>query len=225
MPISVPNPVRIFHITAIPNLASIVASGAIQAKTLLAERRAAYSNIAYQGAQGRRAVKTVTKGPRGVIHDYVPFYFAPRSPMLFTINSGNVDGCLHRQQDIAHLATTVDAVCARRLEFVFYNFNATLSYAECLDELAELEKIDWPLFFEEPRIDGYCKYWNSRLDSSKYAQRMETRQAEFLVYREVPLEIFEIIGVCNESKANEVRAILKSAGMDLPVKVKPGWYY
>jgi hypothetical protein len=225
MPISVPKPVRIFHITAISNLAGIAENRAVQAKALLAERGVAYSNIAYQGAQGKRAVKTVTKGPGGVVHDYVPFYFAPRSPMLFTIDQGNVEGCSHRQQDIVHLATTVDTVCKTQLKFVFYNFNATLSYAECFDDLDELEKIDWPLFFEEPRIDGYCKYWNSRYDPAKYAQRMETRQAEFLVHREVPLGVFEGIGVFNESKAKEVRTILKAAGVDLPVQAKPGWYY
>jgi hypothetical protein len=225
MPVSVPKPVRIFHITAIPNLASIVANRAVQAKALLAGRGVVYSNIAYQGAQGRRSVKTVTKGPGGVIHDYVPFYFAPRSPMLRTIDSGNVEGCPHRQRDIVHFATTVDAICKVRLEFVFYNYNATLHYAECLEDLADLEKIDWPLFFEEPRIDGYCKYWFSKLDHPRYAQRMETRQAEFLVHREVPLEVFEVIGVLDESKATEVRGILKAARVNLPVRATPGWYY
>jgi hypothetical protein len=47
-----------------------------------------YHNIAYQGAQGKRATKLVARPPMGVIHDYVPFYFAPRSPMLFTIDKG-----------------------------------------------------------------------------------------------------------------------------------------
>ena len=225
MPVSVPQLVRIFHITAIPNLASIVADRAVRAKALLAERGVVYSNIAYQGAQGRRAVKTVRRSPAGVIHDYVPFYFAPRSPMLFTINVGNVDGCSHRQQDIVHLATTVFAVCEAHLKFIFYNYNATLSIAECFDDLADLDKIDWPLFFEEPTIDGYCKYWHSRLDPPEHALRMETRQAEFLVHREVPLEAFECIGVIDESKADEVRAILDAAGIDLPVAVKPGWYF
>lgn len=39
--------------------------------------------------EGRRR-RTVPIGPGGVVADYVPFYFAPRSPMLFTIDKGSV---------------------------------------------------------------------------------------------------------------------------------------
>ncbi|NDB70781.1 MAG: DUF4433 domain-containing protein, partial [Methylocystaceae bacterium] len=141
-----PTPTHIFHITAIDNLAGIVAHQAVASKSVLGRSQRAYSNIAYQGAQGVRAVKQVPHPPGGTIHDYVPFYFAPRSPMLFTINQGNVAGCNHRQQDIAHLVTTIDAVVAANLSYVFYDFNATLGFATCFSQLQDLAKIDWPLF-------------------------------------------------------------------------------
>lgn len=60
--------------------------------TALRRQRIGYTNIAHQNIQDRRAYRQVPFDPGGVLHDYVPFYFAPRSPMLYTISRGNVVG-------------------------------------------------------------------------------------------------------------------------------------
>lgn len=220
-----PSPLRIFHITAIPNLPSIAKSKMLYSNGALQKRKIAHANIAYQGAQGKRATKLVAKPPGGVIHDYVPFYFAPRSPMLMAVNGGKVADCPHRQEDIVHLVTTVEAIVGDRLPYVFYDYNATLGIATCYSHLRDLDKIDWELFHESPRMDGYCKYWNSRVDNPRYIRRMETRQAEFLVYERVPLNLMETVGVYSESKAAEVAEIFDEAGVELQVEVKSAWYY
>jgi hypothetical protein len=220
-----PHPLRIFHITAIPNLAGIAKSKKLYANSVLRKKKLQHANIAYQGAQGKRATKLVAKPPGGVIHDYVPFYFAPRSPMLGTIDRGNVENCPYRQPDIAHLVTTVDAIVDAGLPYVFYDYNATLNIATCYSDLKYLAKIDWPLFFEEPRLDGYCKYWNSRIDNPRWVLRMETRQAEFLVHDNVPLDLIKQVGVYNAAKAAEVQEIFDDAKIKITVEVKPDWYY
>jgi hypothetical protein len=125
------NPLRIFHITAIANLARIAKSKTLLANAVLQKKKIQHANIAYQGAQGKRATKLVAKPPGGVIHDYVPFYFAPRSPMLMAINGGKVEGCTYRQHDIVHFETTVEAIVDKGLAFVFYDYNATLDFATC----------------------------------------------------------------------------------------------
>src|SRR5467141_1732025 len=94
--VPIPSPLRIFHITAIPNLASIAKSKMLHANGVLQKKKILHADIAYQGAQGKRATKLVARPPGGVLHDYVPFYFAPRSPMLMTIDGGNVVGCPYR---------------------------------------------------------------------------------------------------------------------------------
>ena len=78
--------------------------------------------LSSSGVQGRRAVKTVPVAPKGTLHDYVPFYFAPRSPMLMTINSGNVAGCDYRQDDIVHLVSQAQTVRDGGHQFVFWIF-------------------------------------------------------------------------------------------------------
>lgn len=220
-----PNPVRIFHITTIANLPSIAAQRALCAKGRLARQGLDYDNIAYQGAQGTRALKQVPLPPGGVIHDYVPFYFAPRSPMLGTINEGNVPDCPYRQSDIVHFIANLDRVAAAGHAFVFYNYNATLNIAECFNSMSDLDKIDWPLFFEPPQIAGFCKFWFSTVTNPRYALRMETRQAELLVHESLPLALCQGIGTYNEVKAEEVRILLAQTGVELPVKAKPGWYF
>jgi hypothetical protein len=145
--------------------------------------------------------------------------------MLMAVNGGRVEGCPHRQEDIVHFVTTVEAIVTEDLPYVFYDYNATLSIATCYSQLRDLDKIDWELFHEAPRMDGYCKYWNSRVDNPRYIRRKETRQAEFLVHKSVPLNLMETVGVYSASKAAEVREIFDEAGVELQVEVKSAWYY
>src|ERR1700722_1484152 len=176
-------------------------SKALYANAQLLRNKIAYENIAYQGAQGTRATKLVAKPPGGVIHDYVPFYFAPRSPMLGAINLGRVPECAFRQPDIVHLETTVEVVVTSKLPYVFYDHNATVAIATCYSDAKDLDKIEWSLFFEAPLLDGYSKYWQNVMSNPRWVKRMETRQAEFLVYKSVPLAFMSQVGVYNEEKA------------------------
>ena len=221
----VPNPVRLFHITAIANLSTICATGALLSKNAGAAEGIVYQNIAYQGAQGARSTRQVPNPPGGVVHDFVPFYFAPRSPMLGAINRGQVPDCSWRQQDIVHFETTVDRAIAPGKPFVFFDRNATLQIARSFTDLASLNQVAWDLLAESPSLDGYCKYWNNRLDNPRYADRMERRLAEFLVKELVSLESFTRIGVIDEDRAVEVKAVLAANGIELPVQVIPDWYF
>ena len=222
---AIPTPVRLFHITAIANLQAICAAGALVSKSLGQLAGIDYQNIAHRGAQGARAVRAVPNPPGGVLHDYVPFYFAPRSPMLSAIENGKVVDCQWRQPDIVHFETTVDRVAQGGRQFVFFDRNATLPYSEPYTSLEHLDQVAWDLFFEHPQLDGYCKYFLDRPSVAKHADRMERRQAEFLVKDQVPLEQFMKIGVIDGNRAAEVRIILAAAGVNLPVEVKPEWYF
>jgi len=221
----VPNPVRLFHITAIANLDKICEADALVSKKLCAEVGIKYQNIAYRGAQGARAVRAMPIPPGGVLHDYVPFYFAPRSPMLRAIEGGKVADCPWRQADIVHLETTVDHVTADGRSFVFYDRNATLAFSQSYTDLAKLDQVSWELLTEPPRLDGFCKYWQNRSDAAKYVDRMERRQAEFLVKDVVPLGQFIRIGVFDEQQAIEVNRILAKHVVKLPVNVMHKWYF
>jgi ssDNA thymidine ADP-ribosyltransferase, DarT len=220
-----PVPTRLFHITAIANLPAICAAGALVSKNGGAAQGVAYQNIAHAGAQGARAGKRVPNPPGGPIHDYVPFYFAPRSPMLSAIHAGRVVGCDLKQEDIVHLETTVQRVTAAGEAFVFYDRNATLAFSTAYTNLADLSAVAWDILTEAPQLDGFCKYFMNQHQNVRYADRMEKRQAEFLVRHRVPLAQITRVGVATGAKAAQVQGLLATTGVSLPVVVQPDWYF
>lgn len=222
---TIPSPVRLFHITAIGNLQAICRAGALLSKNGGVAAGVAHQNIAHGGAQGARAAKALPVPPGGTVHDCVPFYFAPRSPMLSAIHNGKVAGCNLPQQDIVHLETTVDRVTAGGEQFVFSDRNATLAYSKAYSDLAQLDAIAWDLLTEIPRLDGFCKYFQNRHQDERYVDRMERRMAEFLVLDRVPLEQFTRVGVCNAEQAKLVSALFQAEGVPLLVAVMPDWYF
>ena len=84
--------------------------------------------------------------------DYVPFYFAPRSPMLYAIDRGAVAGYQGGQAPIIYLCSTVEAVVEKGLEWVFTEGHAEMAYTDFFNDVADLDKVDWKLMRE--------KYWN-----------------------------------------------------------------
>lgn len=221
-----PKPVRLFHITAIDNLAAIFEQGALLCKQRSENEGRTYHNIAHAGAQGARANKAVIDPPGGHLHDYVPFYFAPRSPMLMAIHGGKVEGCDYEQGDIVHMELLAKTVHNNGGAYVFYDRNATKPYSQGFTDPKLLKDVvDWGLITEEPRLDGFCKFFQDRHEPPKYVDRMEKRQAEFLVKDFVPVTWFTRIGVADEAKAQQVRALVAAHGLNLPVEVKTDWYF
>lgn len=97
-------PTPIYHITHVDNLPAIIAAGGLRCVAGLGGTSGgAYVNIAHGHIQDRRARKTVPCGPGGTLCDYVPFYFAPRSPMLYALSEGGVVGYTDGQTPVVHL--------------------------------------------------------------------------------------------------------------------------
>lgn len=209
-----PNPTPIFHITAIENLRRILEAGELRAKRALDQEDTGYTNIAHQTIQDRRAHTPVPCGPRGVLHDYVPFYFGPRSPMLFTISRGNVEGFDGGQRSIVHLVSTVQSVQAAGLGFVFTDGHGIMAITDFYDDPAQLDEVDWPLM--------NSRYW---FDTDDDLDRKRRRQAEFLVHQRFPVNLVQGIGVINQQKKEETEALLAEFGLAIPVAASPGWYY
>jgi hypothetical protein len=145
--------------------------------------------------------------------------------MLMAVNGGNVQGCDLRQDQIAHLVTTAQAISDAELSFTFTNYHAIMDYADFFTSLNDLEKVDWSLFFEQPLVGEFSKYWQNRPDPVRHMKRKETRQAEFLVEGQLPLSLIQWVGVRTEKLATQLRTELSDAGWSVPVKAKPDFYY
>ncbi|MEQ8465319.1 type II toxin-antitoxin system toxin DNA ADP-ribosyl transferase DarT [Coleofasciculus sp. E1-EBD-02] len=207
-------PIPIYHITDIKNLTSILERAGLFAYNRLRQDSINYINIAYQTIQDRRATTTVPCGAGGVLHDYVPFYFAPRSPMLYTIHRGNVPGYTQGQRGVLYLVSSVEAIATNLSGFVFTDGHGIMAYSDFYDDLAYLNRIDWQIMKEN--------YW---ADTPDDGDRKRRRQAEFLVHRFCPWKLIEEIGVFNSTIQVQVRQLLQKFNYQPPVNVYRDWYY
>ncbi len=121
-----PRPTPILRILHVDNLAGIVAQGGIWSDNERAQRAVAYQSIAHQNIQNRRHATPVPCGQAGTIHDYVPWYFAPRSPMLYANYKGAVPNNPAGQPVIVYLRSTIEAVVHAGLPFVFTDGHAIM---------------------------------------------------------------------------------------------------
>jgi hypothetical protein len=168
------------------NLPNMIAHGGLWSDLQCQNRNIQGKKIGYTHIKQRRMQYTVPKPPGGSLGDYVPFYFAPRSPMLFTISRGNVPEYQEGQGPIVHLVSSAEQVAAHRpaLRWLFTDGHAVIALSDYYDDLADLDKIDWEIMA--------ARYW---ADTSDDGDRERRRQAEFLVYQFFPWQLITGIGV------------------------------
>jgi hypothetical protein len=205
--------VAVYHITQFRNFASIAAGGVLRCDNDCKVNGVQFVSIAYDDLKARRTNWPVHVGPRGTLADYVPFYFAPRSPMLYAIAGGWVAGYSGGQVEVAHLVFSLRDI-ARAGEFVITDGHAATPLTDQFDDLAGLERIDWSIMRE--------KYWR---DTDEDGDRKRRRQAELLVVGSVPFSAVKQIGVMTTAVAEEVRETLVGAAHQPPVVVRRDWYY
>jgi hypothetical protein len=209
-----PQPTYIYHITHIRNLPSILARGGLLACGDLRRLDVGYTDIAHQHIQDRRAAKRVLRGPGGVLHDYVPFYFAPRSPMLFAISKGRVEGYDEGQEPVIYLVTTTQHIQMLALPFVFTDGHGTMDVTKYFDHLDDLGRVDWNIM--------RARYWH---DTDEHLDRKRRRQAEFLIHRAVPWGAILCLGVMSAPMQAQVQALIRAEAHRPPVRIHRDWYY
>ncbi len=207
----------IYHITNVANLPGIVGRGELCSDTIRQRDKLQTVNIAYQHIKERRAKKPIKVGPRGMLSDYVPFYFAPRSPMLFAINGGFVDGYAGGQVDVVHLVSWVEEVDAAGLAWAFSDGHAEMALSKQFEHLADLSKLRWD-YLDHLKT----AFWN---DTSDHPDRKRYRQAEFLVHHVFPWGLVSEVGVLNAHAKKAVDEVLNGGIHHPPVGIRKTWYY
>lgn len=198
----------IYHITGIANLASIARTGL---QSDLAIGSIPHQVIGYSHIKARRMTEYRVPCCPGnpFVGNFVPFYYCPRSPMLFTINKGNTGlkpGC---QRDIVHLATTIGDVIAHRPDWAISDGNAGAEHTSFASNEEALEKLDW-----------------EAIRSNSWTGKTHQKSAEFLVRDAVPWTAIRGIGCIDDAAKKRVEQALKPVTKHLPeVKIFPKWYY
>jgi hypothetical protein len=204
----------IFHITHIDNLPRVLGDNGLWCDNERKRRNIITRGIAYEAIKERRERRPVPTSRKGYLADYVPFYFAPRSPMLGAIHMGKIEGYKGGQQAVLHLVSKIEDVVESGIPFTFTNGHAEMIPTEFYEDTENFSQIDWPLMRSQ--------YWN---DTDVDTNRKWRRQAEFLVYNKFPLELIAGIGVISKEVQSEVQQILDKAGKQIKVAVCSSWYY
>lgn len=162
----------------------------------------------------KRARHPVLVPPGGFLNDYVPFYFTPFSVMMRNIHTG-WGGVPQRQNDeIVILVSSLRHIAQQGLRFLFTDMHAYYRWATYYDDLAHLDKVDWPLLQARD-------FKRDENDPAKF----ERYQAEALVHQHCPVS--GLIGiVCYSEKGRiQAQAQVQAQGLNLPVHARPDWYF
>jgi hypothetical protein len=204
----------IYHITHFRNLALILKDGCLWCDEERHRRQIISEGIAHEHIKQRRARRPVPTCRGGFLSAYVPFYFAPRSPMLYAIHKRKVEGYAEGQTPIIYLVSAVEKVIENNLPFTFTAGHAEMQPNQFFESAEDLTKIDWALMGST--------MWN---DTDADPKRKWRRQAEFLVHNSFPVALFEGIGVISPTVKSEVERILIAAGCGVDVTIRRDWYF
>ncbi|HOE10747.1 MAG TPA: DUF4433 domain-containing protein [bacterium] len=205
---------EIYHITHIGNLQSICSTGGIFNDLRIKTHGVNLNSIAHEHIRQSRAIRPVPIAPYGTLGDYVPFYFAPRSPMLYAVYCGKVKGFCGTQKDILYLVSSVEQVITHNLPFLFTDGHAAMDITQFFNSPGDFSRIDWNMMKE--------RYWH---DTDQDPDRTRRRQAEFLVRDFMPWDLFGIIGVFDDTIGKQVFEITRSAEHQPEIAVHRDWYY
>ena len=206
---------KLYHIAHVDRLPSIVADQCLWCDREVARRAPPGTTIGMSGIKQRRLDELhLTSHPDLFVGDCVPFYFCPRSVMLYLIHQGNHQELGYRggQGPIVHFEADLHAVVAwadaQARRWAFTLSNAGARYFEDRSDLGQLGEIDW-----------------NAVQARDWRQCKDGKQAEFLLEMSLPWHLVERIGV--QSRATYTLAVnaLPAHGHRPPVEIRPEWYY
>ncbi|MGE0791201.1 MAG: DUF4433 domain-containing protein [Sandaracinaceae bacterium] len=210
----VPKDPAIYHITHVDNLSAILTAGALWSDARTLSTSAAPATIGMNKIKQRRLSLPV-RGHDGLcVGSCVPFYFCPRSVMLYMISRDNHPEITYRggQRPIVHLVAdfhqSVAWARASAKRWAFSLSNAGAYAVNFRTDESALGDLDW-----------------SAIAATSWSAVRERKQAEFLVEDEFDWSLVRRIGVHSTAIATQVRGILASATHQPPVAVERAWYY
>lgn len=211
----IPDQPKIYHIVHVDNLASICGDGCLWSDSVMVRRQGG-TVIGMGSIKQRRLALPVSCHPQTFVGEYVPFYFCPRSIMLFVIHCANhpelayrggQQPIIHLQADLSQVIQWAEANCRR---WAFSLSNAGAVYTQFRSELAQLDEINWDAVAAR---------------DFRLADVKEAKQAEFLVQQSFPWHLVERIGVHSQGIAQRVYAAMNGAGHRPSVEIRREWYY
>ncbi|MFI6022315.1 DUF4433 domain-containing protein [Streptomyces sp. NPDC051287] len=206
---------RLFHFTHVRHLSAILTEKQLVSDSVMQGRGGVEMECGDREVKAERRTRRISVPPHGCPADYVPFYFAPRSPMLYVISRGGVPTYREGQTPLVYLVTSVDAVKASGRPYVFSDGNCANEITRHFADLSVMPSVvDWEIM--------NARYWaNTAADGD----RMRRRMAELLVHEHLPVTALDEIATYDHDHAQQVQHLIREAGAEIPVSVRREWYY
>ena len=206
---------KLYHIVHVDRLASIIAAGGLLCDAKLMVNQTNGTTIGLNSIKQRRLRELrLNSYPDLHVGDCVPFYFCPRSIMLYMIYQANHPELEYQggQEPILHLQADLRAVVdwadVQQRRWVFTLSNAGSYYFEDRRNLENLDHLDW-----------------QAIQARQWQDCKEGKQAEFLLEKSFPWELIEYIGVKSPAVYQQVMNIFQKSGHHPKLEIKRDWYY
>ena len=212
----VPKSPKIYHIVHWDRLPSIVDDEVLLCDSIMMDRERGGTTIGMSNIKERRLWLQMPCYPNTRVGEYVPFYFCPRSVMLYLIYRANHPELAYKggQVPIVHLEldlfTVIDWANTNGQCWAFSLSNAAAYYTQFRADIANLNEINWDAVA--------ANVWSN-------PEIKEAKQAEFLVQQFVPWNLVSRIGVISVQTGNQVMRAIRQAEHKPSIEVCRSWYY
>ena len=203
----------LFRITHVANLPWLLRHGLHAARSQVADPN--FVAIGNPDLIDKRTRRVVPRPPGGVLSDYIPFYFTPKSPMLFNIKTGYSGITMRPNEEIAILFSSCQKMAEQDVTMLYtdrHAYTMTAEWTADADDLATL--IDWDIL----RRHDFAR-------SDAYPDKMERYQAEALAHRHVPPAALLGIGCVSDRVRSAIEQTVQMSGAAVQVFSRPGWYF
>lgn len=202
---------RIFRITHRDNVPHVLENGVHCRNSQLVNP--GYVSIGNVEIIEKRKARVVSVPPGGTLADYVPFYFTPRSPMLFNIVTGYHGLKKCTRSEVVVLVSSLSRLENEEIPYVIADRNATLLSATIQPGRQLLPTLPW----ERWRAHDF------RHDPND-PEKLERYMAEALVHRLLPASGLEGIITYDAAAQVTVTQMVRHSGREIPVHARSNWY-
>jgi len=208
-----PDNPKIYHIVHVNKLASIATDGFLFSDAEMLQRSANGTVIGMNSIKERRLQIPLPGYPDLNVGQCVPFYFCPRSVMLYMMHKRNQElSYTGGQEPIIHLVADLRATAAwaqaNNQRWAITLSNAGSFYFEDRIDLTGINDLNW---------DGInAKYWSDN---------REAKQSEFLIEQSFPWSLVEHIAVHNKQIFQLATQAISGVSHRPSIQIERTWYY
>ena len=211
---TMPHEPKIYHIVHIDRLLSILAMGGLLSDALMRAQGQRGTSIGDSEIKAERLQRRLQSHEGLHVGECVPFYFCPRSVLLYINYMGNRPGLQNRQgqRHIVHLEADLREATewANRIgrRWTFTDANAAKQTTNDFKDLTYLDRIQWDVVL--------CDQWRGRANA---------KMAEFLAEDAFPWSLIRRIGVHDTGIQQVINKLTARTNHKPAVEVCRDWYY